>query len=136
VPAPPNTPCRTHSTATAEHRFAPTPASIREARLAVRGALSEAGFRGDIEVALLVASEVVTNAVRHAATPIRVSVVASSDGALIRVVDYDPEHLPARPGHAGPQAAGGRGLRIVDRLARAWGVDASSMSKTVWFTVA
>lgn len=49
-----------------KHQLPPVADSVRTARVAVGEALREAGYRGDVDLALLLTSEVVTNAVRHA----------------------------------------------------------------------
>jgi anti-sigma regulatory factor (Ser/Thr protein kinase) len=119
-----------------EQELRPVPDSVREARLAVGSALSEAGYRGDRDLALLLTSEVVTNAVRHAATPITLSVMADAEAVQVRVADADPSHLPVLRTVDGHRDPGGRGLHILDRMSRDWGVDTDRHSKTVWFTVA
>jgi anti-sigma regulatory factor (Ser/Thr protein kinase) len=118
-----------------EHHLLPTAESVQQARTLVGDALTGVGFRGDRDVAMLLTSEVVTNAVRHAATPIRLSVTASVTSALVTVVDRDPDHLPTMRTNLDPLADGGRGLHILERMARAWGVDRGSATKTVWFIV-
>jgi two-component sensor histidine kinase len=82
-------------------------------------------------VALLV-SEVVTNAVRHAATVVEVHAVY--DGRLRVEVSDDGLGWP-RVVHARPDASGGRGLLIVDELATRWGADSLERGKRVWFEV-
>jgi len=82
-------------------------------------------------VALLV-SELVTNAVRHAATAVEVHAVY--DGRVRVEVTDDGLGWP-RVVHARPDASGGRGLRIVDELATRWGADRLERGKRVWFEV-
>ena len=102
----------------------------------VANALSASGFAGDLELALLLTSEIVTNAVRHARTPLAVAVVSNSGTVRVEVTDRDPAHLPVVRGTVTPLDPGGRGLRIVDQMAVDWGVTVAGTSKTVWFTSA
>ena len=87
-----------------------------------------------IDVAILVISELVTNAVnagcQHAAFVMdlhrhRVRIGVTDDGAGLPRV----QHPTAREGH-------GRGLQIVERLSLAWGVSPAAASKLVWADVA
>lgn len=77
----------------------------------------------------VVMSELVTNAVLHARTPITVRV---SRGAAIRleVCDSSPV-LPNIRGH-GSQTTTGRGLHLVSALASAWGSEPRAEGKVVW----
>jgi anti-sigma regulatory factor (Ser/Thr protein kinase) len=85
---------------------------------------------GDAE---LITSELVTNAVIHARTPITVRIVPNDEGARVEVVDGS-ELMPG-PRTATVASRGGRGLTLVDHLARAWGVNRTTAGKTVWFVV-
>jgi anti-sigma regulatory factor (Ser/Thr protein kinase) len=87
-------------------------------------------------VAELLTSELVSNVVLHARTSLRID--ASLSGAVLRVAVSDrvaafpdrselPDRMPL------PDAEGGRGLQLVDLLARTWGVEASDEGKSVWF---
>ena len=82
-------------------------------------------------IAFLV-SEVVTNAILHARTPFVVR--AHRDGTL-RVEVADGSTTPPVRKDYGPQAATGRGVRIVDRLSDRWGTEVSATGKVVWFEV-
>lgn len=81
---------------------------------------------------LLVVTELVANVVRHGGAPGVVRVWARGGGLVrVEVFDCDPLGVPTvRP--TSPAAATSRGLRIVDRLAHAWGVDVTPRGKTVW----
>jgi anti-sigma regulatory factor (Ser/Thr protein kinase) len=84
----------------------------------------------DVKVVELLTSELVTNAVRHAATEIVLRVEAEASTVRVEVTDRDA-HLPSMRDDVG---IGGYGLRIVDRLATRWGVDqVPDTGKTVWF---
>jgi anti-sigma regulatory factor (Ser/Thr protein kinase) len=82
----------------------------------------------------LLVSELATNAVVHAHTPMRVSVWCHDNRIRVEVRDDDPR-LPRRV-NSGLMALGGRGMMLVDSLALAWGVNANQRGKTVWFELA
>jgi len=85
------------------------------------------------DTALLLVSELATNAIRHGTPPVRM-LLRLDDGRLrVEVTDSSPT-LP-KIGHAGPDQIGGRGLQIVQQLAARWGAQASrsALGKTVWF---
>lgn len=86
-----------------------------------------ADCRGDVA---LVVSELVTNAVLHAQGPIEFEVTVDDDIIEVRVSDHTAE-LPKITFANGDQI-GGAGLRIVDRLARYWGVEQRVDGKVVW----
>ena len=115
--------------------FEPRPVNVRAAREFVAGALEEQGFEGDPEVVLLLTSELVTNAVRHAATPFEITVDVDDSGVRVAVIDGDVEHAP-EVRHPGPEDTNGRGLLLVDQLAAVWGSSRVPRGKAVWFTLA
>lgn len=86
------------------------------------------------EVAELLVSEVVTNAVLHATTEsLSVLVQAHHGQLLVSVADSDLQ----RPSMREPTAdsTGGRGLYLLDSLSEHWGVDQWAGGKAVWFTL-
>ncbi|MFH9353870.1 ATP-binding protein [Kitasatospora sp. NPDC017646] len=93
------------------------------------------------ETALLLLSELVTNACRHARSPrdrlIGVRLLLPTRSVL-RVEVYDAsDDLPV-PRHAAPEDESGRGLELVAALATSWGADPRGkgyVGKTVWFTL-
>jgi anti-sigma regulatory factor (Ser/Thr protein kinase) len=93
---------------------------------AVRGALAEFD-EDDLSLAdgILVASELVTNAVLHSgcAADHRVRVQASLRGDRLLISVHDPgiSGESAQPRHEGHSELGGWGLRIVEQLAQRWG---------------
>lgn len=88
-----------------------------------------------LDVAKLLTSELVTNAVRYGGAPLHLT-VASADGGCVRVEVQDSMPGAPRLRDAGPDAEGGRGLRLVEALASAWGVVPQGTGKGVWFEVA
>jgi anti-sigma regulatory factor (Ser/Thr protein kinase) len=84
--------------------------------------------------ALLLVSELVTNAVVYGAPPIKLKVSCNgSEGLEVRVSDGS-DRLPERR-EAGALAEGGRGLFLVDSLSSRWGVEATEAGKEVWFAL-
>jgi len=77
----------------------------------------------------LLISELVTNAVIHARSDVELTI--SEHGARIRVEVSDTN--PQMPAIREPDAASGRGLRLVDALADRWGTIGRADGKTVWF---
>jgi anti-sigma regulatory factor (Ser/Thr protein kinase) len=113
-------------------RFEPSAMNVRAAREFVADELTDRGFEGDPDVVLLLASELVTNAVRHAATPFEISVDVAGENVRVAVVDGDAEHQP-EVRNPGPDETNGRGLLLVDRLAARWGSERRGRAKSVWF---
>jgi two-component sensor histidine kinase len=107
-----------------------TPVAARAARQVV--AAQCGSWNADvIDTALLLTSELVTNAVIHGRSDVQLEVRV--DGALLRVdVGDDSSRLPL-PRAADYDALDGRGLQIVDLLATRWGVYDEPLGKTVWF---
>jgi anti-sigma regulatory factor (Ser/Thr protein kinase) len=85
------------------------------------------------ETALLLVSELATNAIRHGAPPVRLSLHLKRGRLRVEVTDSSPT-LPEL-GRPGPDQISGRGLHIVQQLAATWGASASPrrIGKTVWF---
>ena len=115
-------------------QFRPGPGAPAVARRFARDFLADTGpDRHCQQVAELLVSELVTNAVIHARTTARLSVSATGSTARIQVTDDGPGQPPPRdpdPDH------GGYGLWLVDWLAQSWGVNTGNgQDKTVWFTL-
>jgi anti-sigma regulatory factor (Ser/Thr protein kinase) len=110
----------------------PRPASAAEARRFVSRAVGPLTSPEHCEVAVLLASELVTNALLYAEGRIRVGV--DTDAGRVRVWVRDRSTTPARPKHVGVEATSGRGLALVERLSSAWGVEqVPDEGKEVWF---
>jgi two-component sensor histidine kinase len=83
-------------------------------------------------VAALLVSELVTNALRYGAQPMRM--IAKHDGANLRVEVHDARGgEPPRLRRAAPDSTNGRGMMIVDALAARWGWSEFGGEKQVWF---
>ena len=85
------------------------------------------------ERAVLLLSEVVTNAVLHTLTPTAVRLAVNDRGVLVSVEDGSPSP-PVRRTHD-LDALDGRGLELVEGLADAYGVSDTATGKAVWFTL-
>ena len=122
---------------TVEASFITAVSSVREARGIVVDELRAAGCAGDaIDDARLLTSELVTNAVRHAGSATYGLTVRVGGGILrVGVTDGDTA-LPADPERPADGAESGRGMWLLDLIARKWGVDASPIGKCVWFELA
>ncbi|MFP5347517.1 MAG: ATP-binding protein [Actinomycetes bacterium] len=114
--------------------LAPEPASVARARRAVRDLLEDGGRPDLVERAVLLVSELVTNALLHAGTPFVVTARLGACGIRVEVVDGSP-HLPSRRRYAAT-AGTGRGLMMLESMAADWGVSRRLDGKTVWFEVA
>jgi two-component sensor histidine kinase len=112
----------------------PVAASAHRARATVMGALPDHLTPEDVDTVELLTCELVTNAIRHAATACRLRLSEPQAGVLRVEVD-DEADFPAALSVARPPATGdnGRGLQLVDALAAAWGTDVQPTGKTVWF---
>jgi anti-sigma regulatory factor (Ser/Thr protein kinase) len=112
------------------------PASVAVARQRLTADLDAAGVvHAAVGDAVLVVSELLSNAIRHA-RPLpgaRVQVAWAVDNGSVEVAVSDGG-APTRPypAHASVSALGGRGLDVVEYLARTWGVRADSQGLTVW----
>ena len=111
-----------------------TPESAGRARLLVSAALTAWGLEVLEDAAGLVATELVTNAIRHAARTDTVRVTVTLLGPRhVRVAVVDRSVTPPVPRAAGPEEETGRGLEIVDALCTGrWGVDLLPWGKRVW----
>ena len=110
------------------------PDAAREARRFVAEALGRLGCRHLTDVATLLTSELVTNAVVHAGSTVNLAVTQTANGVRVDVADRDPQ--PPEPAVRGLLAGSGRGLKLVAGLARHWGVDTTRHVKSVWFELA
>jgi anti-sigma regulatory factor (Ser/Thr protein kinase) len=107
--------------------FSGTPRQVAYARHAVAGILAGCPRADD---AVLVVSELATNAVLHAASAFSVSLSLSGRGIRISVGDT----LPLGPTGVDQQlaAVSGHGLGVVAAMATRWGVENVPTGKAVW----
>jgi anti-sigma regulatory factor (Ser/Thr protein kinase) len=109
----------------------PVPESVPAARHFATDAVIDLGADEKLAETELLVSELATNAVLHAATPMRVTVRCNGGNLRVEVRDDDPT-VP-EPRQPDPLAPGGRGIMLVELLAHRWGVNSNERGKTVWF---
>jgi anti-sigma regulatory factor (Ser/Thr protein kinase) len=114
----------------AELRLLPGPSAPGRARDFLIAACRAWAVPEFLETGALVVSELVTNAVQHAGTAIRV--VISLVDSVLTVFVYDsgagePRLIPPQD-----RTVGGRGLAMVAKVSQAWGVQAEPNGKSVW----
>jgi len=110
-----------------------TPASVGRARAFVTEALSGTPEEM-LDRAVLLTSELASNAVIHARSPFTVTATMTADEIRVDVTDTGgATPLVRRPDRTETH---GRGLLIVSTLADSWGIDTESDRTTVWFVLA
>ncbi|HVB27214.1 MAG TPA: ATP-binding protein [Mycobacteriales bacterium] len=88
-----------------------------------------------VDTALLLVSELVTNAVQHGGSDVTLDVQPMApDRVRIGVSDGLPGAVPVVRWQD-DNAEGGRGMLVVACLADAWGIDVSADRKSVWFEI-
>ena len=109
--------------------------SVRSARAFVLAQCVDAGSREQsCDDALLLTSELVTNAILHGRSEVCVEVQV--DGPVLRVSVIDENSRHPMPVVEDPDALDGRGLALVAALAARWGVQDRPLGKAVWFELA
>ena len=128
----PTRPARRHG---CRVRLATGPAAAAEARRRVRSAIQSWQIPVDPDTAILLTSELVTNAVRHEAGQAVMLVVTCALGQL-RVDVHDTS--PSWPAVADvpADAETGRGLLLVETLSDEWGFYRTPAGKAVYFMLA
>jgi anti-sigma regulatory factor (Ser/Thr protein kinase) len=110
-------------------------AAARRALLEGNGTLPPA-IRDDV---LLLVSELVTNAVRHAGAgperPLQVQLLHRPPRVVVAVADEGPGFRWSPNPSAGSES-GGWGLFLVDQIADRWGVQGAASGSRVWFEIA
>jgi anti-sigma regulatory factor (Ser/Thr protein kinase) len=118
-------------------RFRARPENLRR----IRGALKEMGLPDQvIQEGTLLASELVTNSIRHAGLgpDDYIEVAATWSGTVLRVIVRDsgsgapPSGIEAGSIRPSPGGQSGWGLYLVDKLARRWGTNLEG-SPGFWF---
>ncbi|MFI6810078.1 ATP-binding protein [Streptomyces luteogriseus] len=106
--------------------------AVPEARRALREMLGQWGKHGQSDVAELLTSELVTNAIVHTDHDAVLTATVGPHGLRVEVRDF----VARRPRLRVPVAddgTNGRGLLLVQSLADAWGVRPHGVGKAVWF---
>ncbi|MEU9609219.1 SpoIIE family protein phosphatase [Streptomyces sp. NPDC048057] len=123
-------------TARAAATFDPVGRSVATARAFVRDTLQGWGHSDIVDDAVVLTSELVTNAVIHAGTAADVLCLRTDDSVRIEVGDRYPEReIPIQGSHvlAPLDSENGRGLLLCSALASRWGVEYAPTFKQVWF---
>jgi anti-sigma regulatory factor (Ser/Thr protein kinase) len=111
------------------------PAAVAEARSQVRAAIYAWDVPVDLTVAVLLTSELVTNAVKHQAGEHVLLAITCACGQF-RVDVHDTSWSLPVPVDAPPEAESGRGLMLVDNLSSSWGFYRTPVGKAVYFALA
>ncbi|CAM5412513.1 hypothetical protein SCYAM73S_04742 [Streptomyces cyaneofuscatus] len=124
-------------TARAAATFEPVGRSVATARAFVRDTLQGWGYNDVVDDAVVLTSELVTNAVVHAGTAADVLCLRTEDGVRVEVADHYPEReVPLQSNgldFGSPDRENGRGLLLCAALASRWGVEYTPTRKHVWF---
>ena len=100
--------------------------------------LRDRGIDGDVaDSAVLLVSELVTNAILHGEPPVELRVGVPPGLLRVEVHDGDREAPVPMPQELGPsrERMGGRGLRLVEALSSRWGLCEDDDGKTLWFEI-
>ncbi|WP_254394735.1 ATP-binding protein [Streptomyces sp. AC512_CC834] len=106
--------------------------AVPEARRALRELLRHWGEPGQSEVAELLTSELVTNALVHTDDGAVLTATVGPSALRVEVRDYVGRR-PAPRAPAAEERTNGRGLVLVESLADDWGVRPCEVGKSVWF---
>lgn len=109
----------------------PNDQSAARGRRFVREALLAHAGPEIVDTAVLLASELITNAVLHGRSEVELTVEINRTGVKVSTADMN-SRLPVMQS-ADELALDGRGIAIVDLLASSWGVSATDGGKIVWF---
>lgn len=123
----PDTPPHVHESI----ELPPEPRSAAAARHFVEDSIADAVPQAVADVAVLLTSELVTNVIVHARTPLRVDVDVEPESVRVAVADDVPRTPMLRRSHDARLT--GRGMNLVETLAAEWGVEPTPPGKTVWF---
>ncbi|MCU1392018.1 MAG: ATP-binding region ATPase domain protein [Ilumatobacteraceae bacterium] len=108
-------------------------ADARRARRAVLELLGDGPPVSFVRDAVLLTSEVVTNATAHAPGPGRFRASYAAGKLRIDVTDGSTQLPEMADLSAKGNVLGGHGLRLLDTIASRWGVHPERHGKTVWF---
>ena len=113
------------------HEWSGEPRHVHDVRRFVATSLARHGLDAMVQDAVLVASELATNAVLHARTSFAVALSRADGHVLLRV--SDASSAPPQRAWRDPLDVSGRGLSIVETVSQAWGVKNSANGlKSVW----
>ena len=113
-------------------RLPPDPREVRTARRFVQHACEAAHVSDEVcDAAVLLTSEVVTNAFTHGRSEARLSIDVACGVVHVEVGDDNSRHPFEETDDR--DALDGRGMRLVEAMARSWGVRDEAIGKIVWF---
>ncbi|MGX1880540.1 ATP-binding protein [Streptomyces sp. NPDC055287] len=106
--------------------------AVPEVRRALRELLRQRGGQSCTDVAELLTTELVTNALVHTEHDAEITATVAASRLRVEVRDFAARHPQLRVpiAHDGTH---GRGLVLVQALSDAWGVRAQGVGKVVWF---
>ncbi|MGC4744421.1 ATP-binding protein [Micromonospora sp. DT201] len=105
--------------------------AARQARELVTTGCQRWGMPTLIDPACIAITEMVNNVVAHARTPMTVRLAPQGSTMHLAVRDHSP-HQPTFAGLSPPTRIGGRGMLLIDTVARRWGSSAVPDGKVVW----
>jgi anti-sigma regulatory factor (Ser/Thr protein kinase) len=114
--------------------FLRVPEAVGGVRRWLRSTLAQWGEHRLVDDAIVVVSELATNAIRHADSPFRVTITRHGlgSGSLVRLTVEDLSIAQPALNASEHEQLGGRGVHLVAQLANRWGVDGHAAGKTVW----
>jgi anti-sigma regulatory factor (Ser/Thr protein kinase) len=119
--------------ATASAEFASNPVAVPAGRRFVAALLDDWGCAHLTDTAILLTSEILTNAVVHGLGPVRLQLRHTD--LEIAVIVSDRGWYQPRPRLADLTDESGRGLSLLELLSTSWGARATPDGKDVWFTL-
>ena len=127
----------------ARREFPPNPETAAAAREFVHDTLLTWGVPDPFDDVILLVSELVTNAVIHAESPLEVTVRRAEGSTEVMVTDSAPERAVPQAGplavdtspSTSEERSGGLGLALASAIASSWGVSYGPTDKAVWFRI-
>ena len=113
--------------------YPPVSSAVPDARDLVSEVMREWGLRHLANDMMLIADEMVANAVRHARTPLRVELRRAGERVVLEMTDSsreEPRLIVSQPGEFGH-----RGIFLIDAIATRWGARWIDGGKVVWAEV-
>ncbi|MFE7331737.1 SpoIIE family protein phosphatase [Streptomyces sp. NPDC057565] len=107
------------------------PDAVMHARRFTARTLRSWNVTQETDTALLVVSELITNALVHTQGEVRFDLTLTADSLRVAVSDSSPR-TPAKPAIADWEATGGRGILLVEAMSAAWGSVPVGGGKQVW----
>jgi anti-sigma regulatory factor (Ser/Thr protein kinase) len=106
------------------------------ARTALRRLLDNAGVRTDVrDTALLLATELLSNAVEHGGGSTFLDATIESEVVRLEVSDHNPR-MPSPAADPGELDERGRGMLLIAALSSRWGAERRERGKIVWCEIA